>query len=205
MKTLERSEPYFVRCIKPNANKVANRFDASIVLSQLRYTGMLETIRIRSLGYALRQTFDEFYGRYYIVKRGNMSDLRTSCTSILESLRLTSKDYQIGKTMVFVRNDASRQLEHRRSIAVNSAGRKIATFLKMVIQRKQYLATRKAAIRIQSVIRGALSRFHYQYTRECVLDIQRMYRGHLARRRLREIRQAVPRVVSGTTTPLPPL
>lgn len=82
METLEQSEPYFVKCIRSNAEKVITvydsfcsnhflvltllslflrqlplRFNDSLVLRQLRYTGMLETVRIRQSGYSIKYTF----------------------------------------------------------------------------------------------------------------------------------------------------
>lgn len=72
MKTLSDSAPYFIRCIKSNNEKVQTRnrnrsnqytlqtpdyFDDNIILRQLRYTGMLETVRIRRAGYSIRMEF----------------------------------------------------------------------------------------------------------------------------------------------------
>uniref|UniRef100_A0A3B3XUK1 Myosin X, like 3 n=1 Tax=Poecilia mexicana TaxID=48701 RepID=A0A3B3XUK1_9TELE len=51
MATLSASNPFFVRCIKPNMDKKANRFDPDVVLNQLRYSGMLETVKIRKAGF----------------------------------------------------------------------------------------------------------------------------------------------------------
>ena len=45
----------------------ANLFDDEIVLRQLRYTGMLETVRIRQAGFNVRLTFDEFIHHYRIL------------------------------------------------------------------------------------------------------------------------------------------
>lgn len=39
--------PHFVKNIKPNDIKVAKHFEEEKVLKQLRYAGVLETIRIR--------------------------------------------------------------------------------------------------------------------------------------------------------------
>lgn len=36
---------------------------SDVVSEQLRYLGMLETIRIRQMGFAMRFTFDEFVNR----------------------------------------------------------------------------------------------------------------------------------------------
>ncbi|MEQ2236925.1 Unconventional myosin-IXAa, partial [Ilyodon furcidens] len=57
METLGQSEPYFVKCIRSNADKLPLRFDDNLVLRQLRYTGMLETVRIRQSGYNVKYTF----------------------------------------------------------------------------------------------------------------------------------------------------
>uniref|UniRef100_A0A3P9NVQ0 Unconventional myosin-X-like n=1 Tax=Poecilia reticulata TaxID=8081 RepID=A0A3P9NVQ0_POERE len=63
MATLSASNPFFVRCIKPNMDKKANRFDPDVVLNQLRYSGMLETVKIRKAGFPVRRTFKDFFSR----------------------------------------------------------------------------------------------------------------------------------------------
>ena len=45
MTTLGQCQPFFVRCIKPNENKEALVFDRELCTRQLRYSGMMETIR----------------------------------------------------------------------------------------------------------------------------------------------------------------
>lgn len=61
--------PQFVRCIKPSEERPQQHqqrgavFDAEKVLRQLRYTGVLETIRIRQHGFSHRLPFAEFLKR----------------------------------------------------------------------------------------------------------------------------------------------
>jgi hypothetical protein len=47
METLTATAPHYVRCLKPNALKRPAVFDNDLVLNQLRYAGMMETIKIR--------------------------------------------------------------------------------------------------------------------------------------------------------------
>lgn len=55
--------PQFVRCLKPNDSRSPKHFDSAKILKQLRYTGVLETIRIRQNGFSHRLTFEEFLKR----------------------------------------------------------------------------------------------------------------------------------------------
>ncbi len=63
MSKMQSAEPHFVRCIKPNMQKTAAKFDVDFVRAQLRYTGVMETVRIRQQGYAMRLTAREFLDR----------------------------------------------------------------------------------------------------------------------------------------------
>lgn len=45
-------------------------FDRELCCRQLRYSGMLETIRIRRAGYPVRFTFKEFVDRYRFLVTG---------------------------------------------------------------------------------------------------------------------------------------
>lgn len=54
----------YVRCIKPNKNKDAGKYDDELVLEQLRYLGMNEIVRIRRDGYPIHLPTPHFQARY---------------------------------------------------------------------------------------------------------------------------------------------
>uniref|UniRef100_A0A8D0GBA6 Unconventional myosin-X-like n=1 Tax=Sphenodon punctatus TaxID=8508 RepID=A0A8D0GBA6_SPHPU len=60
MATLSTYNPFFIRCIKPNLEKAPNLFSPDVVLNQLHYSGMLETVKIRRAGFPVRRLFQDF-------------------------------------------------------------------------------------------------------------------------------------------------
>ena len=104
MEKMSIANPHFVRCIKPNHQKLSDMFFDEYVEAQLRYTGrsiyrlvalvwlvtcscigMLETTRIRKDGYALRPTFHEFVMKYKpLVRNLKLTGTAENARKILE-------------------------------------------------------------------------------------------------------------------------
>lgn len=62
------------------STSLSQLFDRELCMRQLRYSGMMETIRIRKAGYPVRYTFDEFLTRYRVLLRTSICDPNTvSC------------------------------------------------------------------------------------------------------------------------------
>ena len=64
---MNSTAPHYVRCVKPNHFKRPDDLEVGEVLRQLRYAGMMETVRIRQQGYALRLPHGEFFRRYRLL------------------------------------------------------------------------------------------------------------------------------------------
>ncbi len=106
---MSKCKPWFVRCIKPNNSKRAMIFETGVVLEQLCYTGMLETIRIRKIGYPIRYKFQVFLRKYRSLMSGscfltNDADTNSKkqliCKFISEIDPSFKNMYQIGITKV---------------------------------------------------------------------------------------------------------
>ena len=50
MENIEQAQPHFIRCIKPNSDKVPSKFVPTMVFEQLTYSGALEAVKIRQAG-----------------------------------------------------------------------------------------------------------------------------------------------------------
>ncbi|XP_055600168.1 myosin-IIIb-like isoform X2 [Uranotaenia lowii] len=157
--------PQFIRCIKPNDSKAAKTFEPTKVLKQLRYTGVLETIRIRQHGFSHRLAFAEFLKRYYFLGYGfeeRVVASRESCRLLL--VRLKMDGWALGKSKVFLKYYHIEYLsklyeEHVRKIVLVQAcvRRWLAkAMLKRERQQKQRAAV--SAVTLQKHVRGWLTR-----------------------------------------------
>ncbi|KGL79234.1 Myosin-IIIb, partial [Tinamus guttatus] len=155
-------QPHFIRCIKPNDDREALTFSHKRVLVQLRYTGILETVKIRQKGYSHRILFEEFVKRYYYLAfKAHETPLgsRENCLAILEKSKLDN--CILGKTKVFLKYYHIEQLN---------------LFLREVIGR---------VVVMQAYIKGWLGARRYKKVKEkrenSAVAIQSAWRGYEAR------------------------
>jgi len=146
--TLKNCKCSFVRCIKPNSKKLPNIWESGMVLNQLQYTGMLDTLTIRKEGWPARPTHLDFYERYK-----PLHPAARSYTDIINFLRPKEDVYNErnlipGKTKVLMRDDTVRYLEAERT--------------KMMTVH---------ALTVQSVYRGHKRKTEYQKVRQAYMHI----------------------------------
>jgi len=65
MTELNSCEVNFIRCIKPNEEKRKNYFVPFLALNQIRYLGVLESIKIRKESYPIRKLYQNFFEKFY--------------------------------------------------------------------------------------------------------------------------------------------
>lgn len=208
MDTLNQANPFFIRCIKSNANKVSNKFDEETVQRQLRYTGMLETVRIRQAGFNVRLTYEEFMQLYRMLLPKGLLSTQADVRDFLLTLNLNRDNYQLGSTKVFLRESEKNKLdivlhqqiitsittiqkwfraclERRKFIRLKNAVITIQSFWRMVCAQRVAHELRKiiAATHIQAAWRGYKQYQFYKKFRACMVRFQACVRGNLVRRK----------------------
>ncbi|XP_015414392.1 PREDICTED: unconventional myosin-Vc [Myotis davidii] len=157
METLNATTPHYVRCIKPNDEKLPFEFDSKRIVQQLRACGVLETIRISAQSYPSRWTYIEFYSRYGILmtkQELSFGDKKEVCKVVLHRLIQDSNQYQFGKTKIFFRAGQVAYLEKLRLDKLRQGCVVIQKHIRGWLQRKKFLRQRQAALTIQQYFRG---------------------------------------------------
>lgn len=166
MRTLNACHPFFIRCIKPNEEKRAQMFDRTLCCRQLRYSGMMETARIRQAGYPIRYTYTEFVERFrHLGKnippahKANCKEASTSiCTNIFT---VGDEDYQFGNTRIFLKDVQNEFLEKERSRILAKYILVLQKAIKGWIYRRRYLKLKAAALVMQKHFRARGYRTRY--------------------------------------------
>ncbi|XP_047186505.1 unconventional myosin-VIIa-like isoform X3 [Scophthalmus maximus] len=196
MRTLSVCQPFFVRCIKPNELKKPMLFDRELCIRQLRYSGMMETIRIRRAGYPIRYTFAEFVDRYRVLMPGVkpahiQEDVRGTSQQIVLAQLGKHDDWQIGKTKIFLKDHHDMQLEVERDKAITDRVILIQKAVRGLKERTNFLRLRSAVTFIQAVWRGRRCRKDYQIMQSGFLRLQAVYRSRKHYRRYQTTRLRV--------------
>ncbi|XP_059737068.1 unconventional myosin-Vb isoform X1 [Bos taurus] len=195
METLNATTPHYVRCIKPNDEKLPFHFNPKRAVQQLRACGVLETIRISAAGYPSRWSYHDFFNRYRVlVKKRDLanSDKKAICRSVLESLIKDPDKFQFGRTKIFFRAGQVAYLEKLRADKFRAATIMIQKAVRGWLQKVKYRRLKGATLILQRYCRGYLARRlakHLRRTRAAVV-LQKQYRMQRARRAYQRVRRA---------------
>ncbi|XP_051547718.1 unconventional myosin-IXAb-like isoform X2 [Myxocyprinus asiaticus] len=188
METLGQAEPYFVKCIRSNADKLPLRFSDAHVLRQLRYTGMLETVRIRQSGYSVKYTFQDFARHYHVLLPAGFCATQGGIKDFLQTSNLESDGYQVGRTLVFLREHLRQRLQDELHQEVLRRIVCLQQKFRAQQERKRFCCQRRAARVIQRWWRACMLTHADESARElelqqgAVVCLQAAWRGYRARR-----------------------
>lgn len=145
LKLIEASTPHYIRCLKPNDQNVADNFVEKRVLQQLRYSGVLEAIKIARAGYPIRYIYDELIERYRMLMSAEDID------ELLEDVDLS--EYQKGSSKLFMKRKLFDILERKRERRLSACATQIESVVRGFVERKRYLRVRASVLKMQSVCR----------------------------------------------------
>lgn len=194
MEALSQANPFFVRCIKSNAGKVPCSFDEGVILQQLRYTGMLETVRIRQSGYSVRLPFEEFIQRYRVLLPRGLLSSRSDIRDYLLRINLDHNNYQMGKTKVFLRESEKLKLDELLHLQILQRIITVQRYIRAWLQRRHFRMLRAAVIRLQCHARGYLLRRRLTLERaqhEAAIVVQRSWRRYRDSRRVHLLNHSI--------------
>lgn len=172
MKMLSSTQSNYIRCLKPNSIKSAFNFNGGMILQQLQYSGVLESIRIRRAGYAVRMSCSDFVRRFNVlvpVADKKKDPVGVSKNVLKESEMQIVRQYQVGKSKVFLKTTDE-----------------IAWLEKLVVKKIE-----KQLLFIQSKVRGYFVRKMYKRLKQATIITQKYIRRYFARKRAEKIRKAV--------------
>ncbi|XP_049733295.1 unconventional myosin-IXb isoform X3 [Elephas maximus indicus] len=195
LEALGKAEPFFIRCIRSNAEKKELCFDEELVLQQLRYTGMLETVRIRRSGYSAKYTFQDFTEQFQVLLPKNALPCREVISTLLEKMAVDKKNYQIGKTKVFLKELERQALQETLHCEVVRKILLLQSWFRMVLEHRHFLQMKRAAVTIQACWRSYRVRRALERTQAAVF-LQAAWRGYRQRMAYRRRRQSIIRLQS---------
>eukprot|EP00435_Cladocopium_sp_Y103_P027520 s161_g6.t2 len=152
---IDVSDPHFVRCIKPNTEKVPNKFNSPLVLEQLLFSGILEAVQIRQKGFASRASFDDFLKRYSCIASVDTKTMGATdlVKHFMEKLKLDAGGMQVGKTKVFLKASVLDRLEAALAASRYNMALRLQAVMRSRQARKHFAAARPATKALKESLR----------------------------------------------------
>lgn len=126
MSIITNTESHFIRCVKPNENRSPTEWSNRRVMSQLQSLSILEALQLKKLGFSWRRCFRDFVKQFrflnlaFDAEMEKAKDLETERNIADRMIKhmikihnkgefVEGKDWQFGKTMIFMTSEAARQ------------------------------------------------------------------------------------------------
>lgn len=179
MKLIGTTSPHYVRCIKSNDQNKPEIFNRKRANDQLKYSGILEAIRVARAGYPVRFKKETFVDRYSMID--TCKDLKSQ--KFMKDIEKT--EFCVGLTKVFLKNTTFDYLEDQREVQLGKKTITIQRYYRGFSIRKWFGFVKTSIIKMQTQIRGYLARKLYKNMREDKASriIQRNIRKSIARKR----------------------
>nr|XP_032802960.1 unconventional myosin-Ic-like [Petromyzon marinus] len=164
MEILMSKDPSYVRCIKPNNEKQADAFDDTVVRHQIKYLGLVESVRVRRAGFAYRRKYHFFLQRYKSLCPETWPHWRglpaEGVTKLVKYIGYEPEDYKMGRTKIFIRHA------------------KIVFATEEAFEKKKQIL----AAKIQARYKGHCQRVEFKKTRGAAVKLAARWKGHMVRK-----------------------
>lgn len=208
-KGAEASEPcelHFIRCIKPNELAHKNMFVHSLVLLQITYMGVLDTIKVRKANYPHRLGYMRFYERYEDLCSASSSApfrvLSLKSPNYVELAKVLIKEqfgglgegqYLFGKTRIFMKNNFMSLMEKARTRAQASksqAANYVYDCLHAFKARKRHTPKIQAIVKLERYYKR---KYRVNFARKAIRSAMRLEKAITCYKteKLREIEEKV--------------
>ncbi|XP_066902706.1 unconventional myosin-Ib isoform X2 [Halyomorpha halys] len=158
---------HYIRCIKPNELKQPRIFEMGLVQHQVRYLGLLETVRVRRCGFCHRQTYTAFLERYKMLSLHTWPNWQSApvegVSYLLRDLPIPSGEFAFGRTKLFIRSPRSVfELEEFRRERLEDLATLMQKTWRGYRERKVFLKKKESQIIIASAWRSWRAREEYR-------------------------------------------
>merc|ERR1719458_1317226 len=106
MKTLEATDPAFIRCVVPNTIKKPGYVDSGLVMHQYQCNGVLAGIAICRAGFPNKVMYPEFKERYNILAAAQVAKAKKdkdAAGAVMKVVGLKTEKFRLGHTKIFFR------------------------------------------------------------------------------------------------------
>merc|ERR1719507_136170 len=106
MKTLEATDPAFIRCVVPNTVKKAGFVDSGLIMHQYQCNGVLAGIAICRAGFPNKIMYPEFKERYNILAAAAVAKAKKdkdAAGAVMKVIALDPEKFRLGHTKIFFR------------------------------------------------------------------------------------------------------
>ncbi|CAI5743324.1 unnamed protein product [Hyaloperonospora brassicae] len=182
---VQQTQTHYIRCIKPNNTGASNEFDMAKVSSQLRYGGVLKAVEIMRQSFPVRVGHADFVERYRMLvatkpsKHYRPAPGYTAAT-LLAAMKIDHAE--LGKSRVFLRQQAFDRLEKEREHVIAILVTKLQSSWRSRQQRRVYTrqlhALRTTQVRWKAILK---KKRHVARRNEAAKALQRAVRAWLSR------------------------
>merc|ERR1719305_6427 len=161
LEVLGDSNPFFIRCLKPNQTKLPLDYDFRVVGNQLGSLSIIDALQLAQKGYPARYEYAKFLEVYHLltmIYHPTGADETEQVNSMLSALGdITPADYQKGSTMVFLKKITARYLDSERSKIARGGGTVVEDLIRLSAPqriRQAYDVEKSRLLKIQAHARG---------------------------------------------------